>query len=414
VKTKAIKFIGYTFLFLLASFMALFFSVAVPVMGITYHDEYIYFPDYEVESYEDVPIVINKDTFNNKIYGWVDFSFNIKFSSCPKPSKRLTFYGDIRNSSQSLISGFGIDKNITCSTSYQTIQQTITFNESNLSSNLISYIKETITVADDNYIFFNPRILDTLDHIDFNGVTLEFRNMEFVSTLAYEFNTTYYFDHIALDSRVDYPIGINATVNNVDNLGNTNNRLVIVYDSSNYYRIWNTDYTNVINRGRKKYNLDLSERFTAYGIGLSNYAYMPYNVTTPSAFYTVTNGLNNSILFSNRYYLLNYSSTQQGFPGTSMPDLEYQTCSAWDIPCHLGNALTYVALDLPITSDIYGLFSKGFRVVSNGLYSVTSIFGANFDIGGLIDGNFFSITLVISLGTLIVVMMVGGGDNDDE
>jgi hypothetical protein len=323
-------------------------------------------------------------------------------------------YADIRDKSQANIKAFGEDIIINCSTNYQTIEKTIYFDEDDLSSALISIIKSVLTNADEdgNFIYFNQRIFNNSQQSIFNGVTMTFRNIELTSTITYEFNTTYYFDHLALDTAIDYPVGINANVYNYDNLGNSNVALILFYNSTDYYRIWNTDYSNIANRPRTKYHIPLSDKVTAYGIGVSNYTVMPYSPSVPSADFIINTGVNNSILFVNRFYLLNYSNTQQGFPSAdTLPIWEYATCNAWDIPCHLGNALVYLAKDAPITSDIYQIASSGWQFISNGFYAVTSLFGANFDENGnLLSGSAFGVLLLISLGILLISWGVSGDD----
>lgn len=393
-KILLVILLGITF------FICLISGIAVPVMALTYHDIYKDFRDYEVTDFISTPIVLNSDTFNMNVYGNVYYQFNYKMDSCPSGivNKRIALITQYYDKLGTLIFNNGYEFDIPCVTSYTTYTKTLTYV---LPSNAAASIKDVLTLPNDNFIRISNRFYDDYNAADYSGITINLRNLQIENRFFYDFNTTYYFDKLAVDGNAEYFSGFNVTISSGGvTPGNSNIFLLVAYDSTDYYRLWNSDTSYSITRGRKKYVVPLDDHITAYGIGVGTYAVAEYD----SAYYTKIVGNTNRITFSSYIYLLNYANTQQAFPGaTTIPDWTYDTCAAWDIPCHLGNALVYLATDAPITSSIYSVVSNAWEVIANGLYAFSSIFGAEFDSGGnLIGGNIIGILIVVSLGILII------------
>lgn len=403
-------FLIWATILLISFLIALYGAVSVPVLALTYYDIYRDFRDYEVSSLDNIPIVLNKDTFNMNVYGATTFKFSYKMDSCPSGIGNKTFLlvNQLINTSNVIIREENLVIARPCSLSYNYVEIERPFYY--LTTSQASQIKDLLTGNKDTHLRIATRIYDNYDKSTYTGIRIDFRSLEIMTYFYYEFNTTYYFDHLALDNHITYFTTTNATMKTGGAVpGNANTFLLVSYDSSNYYRIWNTDPTYSTTRPRKTYHVPLGKMITAYGIGIGNYAVAEYD----SAFYTVSSSASHEIVNNARIYTLNYSNTQQTFPGATLPTLEYQTCDAWDIPCHLGNAVVYIGKDLPITSDIYSILSKTWQVVSNGMYAISGIFGAVFDSGGLVSGNFFGIALMIAFGIGLTTMIITGGDDDD-
>lgn len=399
----------YLLLLAVALFMTLITGVYAPVLALTYHDIYIDFREHEVTDYSGISIVLNSDT--NALGAYIQglWWFNYKMDSCPSGiiDKRLRLRISVINELTQQVGDFNTYIDVPCSTTYQTYYSDfLQFYFTEAQSQLV---KNALTGDDANYLRATTYIYDNYNATEYNGIRIDLRNLQIETRFFYEFNTTYYFDYLALDSNTIYVQGNNIEIiSGGVTPGNANVYLVVAYDSTDYYRLWNSDPTYSTNRGRKKYNLAIGEKITSYGIGVATYIVAEYQ----SAYYTKSVGITNQLFYQSVYYLLNYSNTQQSFPGAdTLPIWEYDTCNAWDIPCHLGNALVYLAKDAPITSDIYQIASSGWQFISNGFYAVTSLFGANFDENGnLLSGNAFGVLLLISLGTLLISWGVSGDE----
>lgn len=405
---KLFKIFSIVTLFIIAILISIYGGIFAPVLAITYHDIYLDFRNYEVLNYNDIPIVLNNNTSSLESYLNSLFWFNYQMSICPSAieKKRILMQIEVGDNIGN-IGYFGFNVYLDCKTTFSTYYSDFVSFE--LSEQQSQRIKNALTLDDNNLLYVTSYIYDNYNDTAYNGIRIDFRNLQIENRFFYEFNTTYYFDYLALDCDVIYLKGYNSTIlSGGSPTGNANVYLVVAYDSTDYYRLWNSDPTYNIARGRKKYNLDIGEKITAYGIGVGTYVVGEYN----SAYYTKSTGVLNMLYYQSRIYLLNYSNTQQNFPGTNTtPDWNYDVCDAWDIPCHLGNALVYLAKDAPITSDIYAVVSNGWQFISNGFYAVVGLFGANFDSdGNLVSGNLFGILLMISLGVLIIVWGVGGDE----
>lgn len=387
-------------------FICLTSGISIPVMALTYHDIYKYFPDYEVADFSEVPIVLNSETFNNNVYAFTTIKAGFKFSSCPASSKNMIFEGQIYNNAGAQIYAKSAIIPIPCTTSMPSSYEYI-INFDNMSDSVKQTIKNAITSDNGQKIRVFNLFYNNGNSL-WDGVSVNIYSLEMVNNFYYEFNTTYYFDHLAIDADNTYFETTNLTINNVAGESNTQTYLLVAYNSNDYYRIYNSDYVYSTSRGRKKYNVDIGEMITSYGIGVGTYAAAPFL----SGNFTISAARSNGLYTSNYYYLLNYSSSQQAFPGaTTIPDWTYDTCGAWEIPCHLGNALVYLATDAPITSSIYSVVSNAWEVIANGLYAFSSIFGAEFDAdGNFIGGNIIGILVVVSLGILIITWGVNSDD----
>lgn len=399
----------YLLLLVVALFMTLITGVYAPVLAITYEDIYKDFRDYEVSNYDNIPIVLNENTFSNEIYGYVNIKFSSSFSSCPAPTKRYSI-GVLVNDTTTNILRKSNGYDISCTTSQSSIYEyIINFDKDDFTSDGYEAIKASLLQDNALNIRFSPYIYDYAgNNALFNNVNATIWNLELTVYIFYEFNTTYFFQNIALDTTSGNAKMTNGIIYNQYGLANSNVALLVAYNSNDYLRVHNIDYTNSVTRGRKKYNVDLDTQRTAYGIGVGCYYFGEYI----SGYYTISNNVDNTIYCDHIIHLLNYSNPQTSFPGAdTIPLWNYDTCDVWDIPCHLGNALVYLAKDAPITSDIYQIASSGWQFISNGFYAVTSLFGANFDENGnLVSGSAFGVLLLISLGILLISWGVSGDD----
>lgn len=399
-------FLIWAMILLISFLIALYGAISAPVMAYTYVDIWQDFRDYEVADFSSVDIMLNKDTFGMSVYGWSSIGFRADFSSCPSAAKTFMLLTLILDSNSVEIFGASKIIRVPCSLNGDF---TIYDHYFTLSPTAQQIVKNTIVEDNGKGLHIYTNLLDIYDDVIYNDVGIELKGLEASTVFYYEFNTTYYFDHLAVDLRPTYFASSNITINNVVGEADARAYLLAAYDSNNFYRIRNSDLTMNTARSRKKYHVPLGQMVTAYGIGVGTYALAPFH----SASYTKMTGQNNNINFRTDLYMLNYSNTQHSFPGATMPTLEYQTCNAWDIPCHLGNALVYIGKDLPITSDIYSILSRAWQVVSNGMYAISGIFGAVFNSGGLVSGNFFGIALMVAFGIGLTTMIITGGDDDD-
>lgn len=400
----------YLLLLVMALFMTLITGVYAPVLALTYHDIYINFSENVVTDFDDYPLVLNQNTDALSVYGESLYWFNYKMSICPVgiPDKIILLVTNIYDSDGILIETVNYVITIPCKTTITglTIYETIPYD---LSLEQAQDIKETLTIDNAKFIRIANRIYDNYQNDIYSGIQLDFYNLQIENRFFYEFNTTYYLDTIAVAGASEYFLGSNATIYTAPTpTADSNIFLLVAYDSVDYYRLNNSDTTNSTSRPFIKYAIPIGQKITAYGIGAGTYARGEYQ----SAFYTKWPATANNITFGSRLYVLNYANEQQAFPGAdTLPVWEYDSCNAWDIPCHLGNALVYLAKDAPITSDIYQIASSGWQFISNGFYAVTSLFGANFDENGnLLSGNAFGVLLLISLGILLISWGVSGDE----
>ena len=63
-------------------------------------------------------------------------------------------------------------------------------------------------------------------------------------------------------------------------------------------------------------------------------------------------------------FLQSYPYENNLSPSISFGSPDYQTCSWYDIPCHLGNALSYLIYEFPLTKPIYTFFKSVFGLIS--------------------------------------------------
>jgi len=390
---------SYIFLFIFIIIATLLgFKVPILAYAYTYNDHYIDFTTKEVTDFSNFDIVLNKDTYNMNAYGNAFFGFQYKASSCPTNtfSINLSAFMYYNGVSQGRILNDNIY--LTCSTSYNQYSYN---NDYTLTAAQKALIKQVLAEDNDN----NIRLLlyythyNTMDPL-FQGVTFNFRDMEFGQSIYYEFNTTYYFTHLLLDVNANY-LSSASFVLNSDGTEDARARLLVAYDNSIYNRWWNDDPINSTTRGRKKYAVDDNgERITAYGIGVGTETNSPYD----AGYYIKSSSASAQIQFSTTIYTLNYASSQATFPGASTSaNWNYTTCDAWDIPCHLGNALVYMAKDMPLTSDIFSIGEAGYNFIGNSLYAFSTMLGVDITSEGvIISGSWIAILIATALGFMIV------------
>ena len=383
------------------SVIGLLLGVNAPILttyAYTYHDYFIDYTDYEVSDFSSYDVMLNKDTFSLIMNGESYYYFQYQFDECPATNKQIQLYTYIS------ISG------ITIAQFYEVVQLPCQASTWNTYSKIIEWsltdaqkqsILNEIIADDSNFITIRSGLYDDYKHSLWNGVHVFFRGFEIQYQINYEFNSTYYFTDLLLDA----DLNANLYSLNIDNnfIDDSRINLTVFYDSTDYYRFYNQDPFYLIDRGRKKYAINNGDdRLTAYGIGTNGKMKWEYN----SFDYDIINGLANHTYAYQRLYLLNYASTQQTFPNATTDVLwDYiDPCPIWDMSCGINNALVYLAKDAPITSQVYNVVDKGWQFLSNSFYSLTDLFGAEFDDqGNLVGGNWIGIIITITLGLLVII-----------
>jgi len=382
------------------SIIGVLLGVNAPILttyAYTYHDYFIDYTNYEVSDFSTYDVILNENTFDLSMNGEGYIYFQYLLDECRAPTKRILFnqtlfinginYGDLMASY--------ID--LPCSTSYNTYYHIFPWVLSDLQKNAII---DAITSDDANSVRIYNTLNEGYNHDVWSGVDFYFRSFEVQYSLYYEFNSTYYFTDLLVDVQLNPNQYSENIVADVDD---SRINLTVFYDSTDYYRFYNNDPFMLYDRGRKKYAINNGdERLTAYGMGINGkikYEYDSFN-------YTIINGINNRLTISHSIYLLNYASTQQTFPNATTDVLwDYiDPCPIWDMSCGINNALVYLAKDAPITSQVYNVVDKGWQFLSNSFYSLTALFGAEFDDqGNLVSGNWIGITITITLGLLVII-----------
>lgn len=382
------------------SVIGLLLGVNAPILttyAYTYHNYYIDYTDYEVSDFSSYDVILNENTFDLTMNGEGYIYFQYLLDECILPTRTLLFRQALYVND--IFFGYLKDEYIqlSCSTSYNTYYKTSPWVMSDIQKNAII---DAITSDDNKSISIYLSLYDSYNHNLWNGVEFYFRSFEMQYSLYYEFNSTYYFTDLLVDAQLNPNQSLTNIVADVDD---SRINLTVFYDSTNYYRFYNDDPFMLYDRGRKKYAINNGdERLTAYGMGINGkfkYEYDSFN-------YTIINGITNGIRIGQSIYLLNYASTQQSFPNATTDVLwDYiDPCPIWDMSCGINNALVYLAKDAPITSQVYNVVDKGWQFLSNSFYSLTDLFGAEFDdAGNLVDGNWIGIIITITLGLLVII-----------
>lgn len=384
------------------SVIGLLLGVNAPILttyAYTYHDYLIDYTNYEISDFSNYEIVLNQETFNMVVNGESYIYFQYKFDECPSSTKLMQLQTRLSNNSGTLTPYVVVQQlNLTCNASswntfYSTYQWVLTEQQKLL-------IKDALTTDDTSFIRVVNYLYDNYNHDVWNGVNVFFRGIEMAYSINYEFNSTYYFTDVLIDADLHISVANNY---NYEMLDDSRINLTIFYDATDYYRFYNEDPFYLTNRGRKKYAINNGDdRLTAYGIGVNGKHKWEYI----SADYTIINGVSNSLQAIQSIYLLNYASTQQSFPDATADVLwDYiDPCPIWDMSCGINNALVYLAKDAPITSQVYNVVDKGWQFLSNSFYSLTDLFGAEFDDqGNLVGGNWIGIIITITLGLLVII-----------
>lgn len=383
------------------SVIGLLLGVNAPILttyAYTYHDYFIDYTNYEVSDFSSYDIMLNKDTFSLIMNGESYYYFQYQFDECISDKKDIQLYTYITIDGVTIMQVYEIVK-LSCQASTWNTYSTII--EWSLTDAQKQSILNAIIADDSHSITIRSGIYDDYSHSLWNGVHVFFRGFEIQYQINYEFNSTYYFTDLLLDA----DLNANLYSFNIDNnfIDDIRINLTVFYDSTDYYRFYNQDPFYLIDRGRKKYAINNGDdRLTAYGIGTNVKMKWEYN----SFDYDIIMGLSNQTYAYQRLYLLNYASTQQTFPNASTDVLwDYiDPCPIWDMSCGINNALVYLAKDAPITSQVYNVVDKGWQFLSNSFYSLTDLFGAEFDDqGNLIGGNWIGIIITITLGLLVII-----------
>ncbi len=159
-------------------FICLISGIAAPVMALTYHDIYKDFRDYEVASFDNIPIVLNSDTFNLNVYGNSYFNFNYKMDSCPSGiiDKNILLVTQVYDNTNTIIFSDNRPIIVPCSTTYLT--KTYDFPFYYLTPSQSQILKNIITKPDNTYLYIRQRIYDTYNSAAYSGITINFRNLE--------------------------------------------------------------------------------------------------------------------------------------------------------------------------------------------------------------------------------------------
>ena len=121
--------------------------------------------------------------------------------------------------------------------------------------------------------------------------------------------------------------------------------------------------------------------------GIYNYInYVDFINSSPNDIYSfvITTGVSSPGLFNNRIYTISFSnfslkvngdsSNSSPLPNNPSTINKYNECSAWyDIPCQLGNGLTYVIYEAPIISPVL-TFIVSFITMFSSLVSFVDLF----------------------------------------
>ena len=382
------------------SVIGVLLGVNAPILttyAYTYHDYLIDYTNYEVSDFSAYDVILNKNTFDLGMNGEGYIYFQYRLDECVFDKKAIIFnqrlyvnginYGNLTDNYIQL----------PCYSTWNTYYNVFPWV---LSDTQKIPIINAITSDDLNSISIISTFYDANNHDLWSGVDFYFRSFEMQYSLYYEFNSTYYFTDLLVDAQLNPNQSLTNIVADVDD---SRINLTVFYDSTDYYRFYNDDPFMLYDRGRKKYAINNGdERLTAYGMGINGkfkYEYDSFN-------YTIINGLVNALDVSQSIYLLNYASAQQTFPNATTDVLwDYiDPCPIWDMSCGINNALVYLAKDAPITSQVYNVVDKGWQFLSNSFYSLTDLFGAEFDdAGNLVGGNWIGIIITITLGLLVII-----------
>ena len=383
------------------SIIGVLLGVNAPILttyAYTYHDYFIDYTNYEISDYSSYDVMLNKDTFSLIMNGESYYYFQYLFDECRDTNKEIELYTNIIIGGITIYLSFETEELLCQANTWNTYSK---INKWILTDAQKQLILDAIIADDSNFVTIRCGLYDDYSHSLWNGVHVFFRGFETQYQINYEFNSTYYFTDLLLDA----DLNANLYSLNIDNnyIDDSRINLTVFYDSTNYYRFYNQDPFYLIDRGRKKYAINNGDdRLTAYGLGTNGKMKWEYN----SFDYDIIMGLVNHTDCYQRLYLLNYASTQQLFPNASTDVLwDYiDPCPIWDMSCGINNALVYLAKDAPITSQVYNVVDKGWQFLSNSFYSLTDLFGAEFDDqGNLVSGNWIGIIITITLGLLVII-----------
>lgn len=170
------------------------------------------------------------------------------------------------------------------------------------------------------------------------------------------------------------------------NVGKQNIVEIGYYSSNDYSSLFDYRYEVVQNIFIDSSYLNCSILFSDVSIETMNNTMFSYNFS--NILFNVANSVNGSII-----------------SGGNNSDIynKKNTCSGWyDIPCQLGNAITYVIYEAPIISPIIEFFDNFIDLMQNLVSYITWFEGL---------GIIFSVFIAILMIRMIILLVKGGNDD---
>ena len=187
-----------------------------------------------------------------------------------------------------------------------------------------------------------------------------------------------------------------SCTNNINsgNLSLTNPKTLAVTETNDTGNISTTNISTY-------YNDDIKNRnYFEY----NNYLNVGFRIGDLAMNYNYMNGRNYLFGISSlASRIIDNQTTSTPLPDNELTNDKYNTCSAWyDIPCQLGNAITYVIYEAPIISPIINFFDGFIDLIQSLVTYITWFEGL-----GLIFGVF----IVIFFIRMIILLVKGGNDD---
>lgn len=306
--------------------------------------------------------------------------------SCPSSNApSLTFNGYINNNllfSKTFSSGdscgsfnidnvyipFNIDEN-----GYVSFNANISFEVTGATS------LYSISNIDISYLKFTPIYKAYYKGNDANGIL--YSNFNYTSNNLYLNNFQYLYTNDSIDNTITF-------IGNKDiwgtSVGIKNNiRTNVISEYIEEVKLTNKfNFNNLLGFS---FNVNLFDNYGGQNLNMFN----ENNIIV--SFGTINSRVNNN------------NSTTTPLPDNELTKEKYNTCSAWyDIPCQLGNAITYVIYEAPIISPIISFFDNFIDLIGSLVTYITWFEGL-----GLIFGVF-----IIILFIRMIILLVKGGNDD--
>lgn len=279
-------------------------------------------------------------------------------------------------------------------TSQRYIQKNVCFIPFNINSFGYISLQETIinTVFDSNNLILNGQSGYILRPVLYGYYKGEYANNILYLKNSYTLNSVMLtgisskvYSNTSLDNNLMNTISIAFN----DNLGKGTDAIGLTNNIQSLNVV--SDYTS---------NVSLLDRINMNEYLSTNIALTFGNFTNASDI----NNLNYSISLSSINSLIrNNISGTPPISNNSNLNNKFKECSAWyDIPCQLGNALTYVIYEAPIISPIINFFDNFIDIMSNLVTYITWFEGL---------GIIFSVFIFILMIRMIILLAKGGNDD---